>query len=122
MGSISPVGAQFGYTNSVLAYDDTLPTATPPATATAASPPATTAASITASATTAQKVELGNLTFEGQMASALFASSPSAADPSTVFFGGGTMASLLNNQGAAALSYLTPQGAPTIGSIVNTSA
>jgi hypothetical protein len=84
MGSIAAVGAAFGYTNSVLAYDDTLktsptssstpvvPASTPTTTSTTTA--AGTAAAL-ASATTAQKVELGNLAWESDIATALFASS-----------------------------------------------
>jgi len=127
MASISSIGGAFGYTNAVLAYDDTLPAAPPSSTPTSApaAVPAValpTPASVMPTATTAQKIDLGNLALEGQMASALFGVAPTAVDPSSVFFGGGTTAGLFNPQAAAAQSYVTPPAAPPVGGLVDATA
>ena len=90
-----------------------------------------------ASAITAQKVDLGNLTLEGQMASALFGLAPTPVDPASVFrrhdepagrkpellfFGGGTTTGLPSTSlSAFATSYLAQQRAAS-GSLVNATA
>jgi hypothetical protein len=126
MSSISSVSNAFGYTNSVLANDDTLKAAPPASAATptaAVAPAATTpAAKAAATATPTQKVELGNLQWESQLANALLPATSLLGGASSVFFSGGSMANLLNTQGTAAMAYLTPQGAPPLGSVVNASA
>jgi hypothetical protein len=130
MGSIAAVGAAFGYTNSVLAYDDTLktrPTSTTPVvpastpTTTSTTTAAGTAAAL-AAATTAQKVELGNLAWDSDIATALFASSAPDATTGAAFFTGATLVGLLSTQNAAALAYLTPQATAPAGTIINAGA
>jgi hypothetical protein len=124
MSSISSVGMSFGYTNAVLANDDTLPVAPTPATTTTTttSPAVAPATTTTAQpqSTPTQKVELGNLQWESQLAAALLPSPSTGV--SSVFFTGASMAGLLNAHGVGALAYLTPQGAPASGSIINSTA
>jgi hypothetical protein len=97
--------AQFGYSNDVLASDDTL---------TSTDQSATTQSTTTDdSATLAAKVDLSTLNFNGSVASALFG----ATDASSVFFTGASMSNLLTSQGSAALAYLTPQAAAQSGSV-----
>jgi hypothetical protein len=105
--------AQFGFDDTVLATDDTLPAAAQTATTPLGD-------SSTDSVAVAQKVALGALSFEGGVAGALFGAQ-SSAEPSTLFFMGSSMNSLLTANGTAALAYLTPQAA-SAGASVNASA
>lgn len=130
-GSVNP----FGFDNGVLSQDDTLASSPSASTAgssgAAATPP--TASSLAARGLAAMAAESINLAtmastvpVSSPLTNALFGiTSPTPADPSAVFFSGGSMANLLNAQGSAAMAYLTPQAqaaAAASGSAVNASA
>ncbi len=95
--------SQFGFTDPVLAYDDTLGSTTHAGTTASATPAAD-------PATVANQVALSALNFNNSVASALLGST-------STFFTGASMANLLNTTGTAALAYLTPQAAQASGSV-----
>jgi hypothetical protein len=127
MTSIAPVSAAFGYTNYVLAHDSTLKKAPKPTAPVAPTPsptpaiPASTAA-VTLAATPAQRLQLGNLAWQSDVTTALFATTARSTGPSssgsqapdarsvanegTEFFAKASMAALVRTWSPAAVAYI----------------
>jgi hypothetical protein len=105
--------SQFGFSDPVIAMDDTLSMSSDRSAA------STMSMSVPNAMTVAEQTALGSLDFTSGVGGALFGS---VSDASSALFMGAGMATLLNANGSSALAYLTPQAAAAAGAHIDMSA